>query len=660
MQVLFNPSQKSIPFKGKSEIFWKVYNREKAGIPLKDTIIKSISDESNLLGEGLSKKGYTISGIKDYIIRIYKNGFKREDLNIEFIKPKNNFLNTLEGVVLCIPGKIDIVKKKSGVSLGVKNYAERIQIKDFPPLRNVCVTREETLRSLNLYENIKNFPIKSFKEAYLQMRKFCKKPNFQFDIISPNNILIDTKAKKINLIDPVTPQVNSPVHGNNVDFSKYHGCDSLYPILCDFLMHKEHLNNLTADEIIKWKRAVNVIISKCISAGKADGFERNIPQMKILYERIGNFWKTKELGNRYDNFIDLYSGVINPQKTITDALNYQNCEYKRINAISKLDAENFDELKPVFEKILEAPHQPKVEFPEIINAVLDKVLEYGKEAESIIPSLSALFNKEIFSTTKKRLYNLFIILQPQNEKFLDEINKSAHNTIEKVLFKKEFEKLHNTVKNTPLVNNIYEASLSGKKLPQELVEKLWISRTCSTSNDAQDLSIKNMLKAYRYIEAKRNRKPEMSDLIELHKIVLADAPEQALIAGRLRTPETDELVRQIFHITKDPKSVVNEYSASKDVVSDLEKLNDYINKNYNTMDCFSLAANIFSEVIRIHPFLNGNGRAARLFTEEFLLSKGYRLDKWPEEILYRKIYSAGELAEYLRQSSNLLVPNKSI
>ena len=63
------------------------------------------------------------------------------------------------------------------------------------------------------------------------MKKFCKKTGFQFDIISPNNILIDTKAKKINLIDPVTPKVNKPVHGDNADFSKYHGCDSLYPCL---------------------------------------------------------------------------------------------------------------------------------------------------------------------------------------------------------------------------------------------------------------------------------------------------------------------------------------------------------------------------------------------------------------------------------------------
>ena len=652
MQILFNPQYTNLQFQGRNDTFWKAYNREMNGIPLKDTILKSISDENNLLGEGLSKKGYGLAGIKDYVIRIYKNCFKKEDLDREFVKPKNDYLNTLEGVVLCIPWKIDIVKKKTGESLGVEKYAERIQVTDSHPLRDVKVTREETLKALNIYEKLKDFPVKSYKQAYLQMKKFCKKTGFQFDIISPNNILIDTKAKKINLIDPVTPKVNKPVHGDNADFSKYHGCDSLYPVICDFIMQKEHLENLTADEKLKWKKSINVIIAKCISAGKIAGFDRNIKQLRVLYERIERFWNTNELCNRYDNFIDMYSGTINQEKTITAALNYKNSEQERIKEISRLDAANFEEIKPVFEKILEAPHQPKVEFPEIINAVLDKVFEYGSDAKSLVPALELLFDKEIFCTTKKRLYRLFIALEPENKKFLDEIGKSAKNPIEKMLFKQEFTDLYK--KSGKHSQEIYKDAVSGATIPQELADKLWISRTCTNTGSMQEISSKNMIKAYNYIESVKNRKPEVADLVKLHKIVLADTPEQELIGGRLRTPETDELVRQIFHVTKDPKSVVNDYSASKDVVEDLKKLDEYINKNYDTMDCFTHAANIFSEVIRIHPFLNGNGRAARLFTEEFLLSKGYRLDKWPEEILYRKIYSADELAEYIRRSSNYI------
>ena len=59
----------SINFNGKADTFWRAYNKEFHGIPLKDTIIKSISNEQNLLGEGLSKKGYNLIGLKNYVIR---------------------------------------------------------------------------------------------------------------------------------------------------------------------------------------------------------------------------------------------------------------------------------------------------------------------------------------------------------------------------------------------------------------------------------------------------------------------------------------------------------------------------------------------------------------------------------------------------------------
>ena len=51
MQILFNPQYTNLQFQGRNDTFWKAYNREMNGIPLKDTILKSISDENNLLGE---------------------------------------------------------------------------------------------------------------------------------------------------------------------------------------------------------------------------------------------------------------------------------------------------------------------------------------------------------------------------------------------------------------------------------------------------------------------------------------------------------------------------------------------------------------------------------------------------------------------------------
>ena len=161
-----------------------------------------------------------------------------------------------------------------------------------------------------------------------------------------------------------------------------------------------------------------------------------------------------------------------------------------------------------------------------------------------------------------------------------------------------------------------------------------------------------MINGYKYIEANRNRKPHSSDLIEIHKIILKNSQNKNFLAGRLRTPDTDELVKQVFNITKDTTKTVTDYSSSKEVINGLKKLDRYIDKNYDTAEPFILAAEIFNEVIRIHPFVDGNGRASRLFVEQFLLSKGFHLNKWPEETLYRKICSTSDLAEALKQNSS--------
>lgn len=660
MQILFQSvpkwSSRYPTFQGKKETFWKHYREKNGDIPLKDTISKSIDDDKNLLGEGLCKKVYNLDGLKNYIVRIYKNNFKKEDLDKQFTKPSNEYINTIDEVVLCIPNKIDITKKKSGKSLGLIDFSERIEAHKSPPLQNVYVKREETLEALELYEQIKEFPLNAYQNAYKQVKKFCKKPGYQFDVISPNNILIDTKSKKINLIDPIGPEINNHVHNKVLDFSTFHGADSLYPVLCDFLLQKEHRKNLSNEELERWDNAINTIISKCITAGEKNGEKRNIEELNDLYKRIGKFWQTKDLEKRYNEFIQTHSGAITPSKTISEALDYKINEKQRIEAIKKLYAQNFEELKPIFEKIIEAPHRPKVEYPEILNATLDKIETYGENSKTILPTLEQLFDKEIFTTTKQRLYNIFIKTEPNNERFLREISKSANNPFERTLYKSQIKELRNHPKikknNKHLVENLYKKVKTEKSIPQFIVDKLWMSRTCANVSDIQKISLHNMTKAYKYIETKKQEIPQTKDLIHLHKLVLQNTPGQEDIAGRIRTPEKDDyFYKKIFKITKDLKKTVNDYTETKDIPDDLKKLDKYIKENYNKLDTFILAANIFEETIRIHPFYNGNGRSTRLFTEQFLLSKGYRLTRWPEEALYRKIYSKEELAQALKENA---------
>lgn len=624
-------------------------------IDLKNAVSSSISNEGNLIGEGRCKKVYNLLGMNDYAVRVFKNEFKKDDLKNSFMKPESNYVDEIDDVILSIPGKIDIVKKKNGNKIGVNDYSERIEAHKFPPLQNVYVKRHETLQALALYEKIKDFPLESYRDAYKQVQKFCKYPGFQLDIISPNNILIDEKNKKINLIDPLSPAVNDIVQGKSMDLSKYHGSDSLYPVLCDFLMHKEHLNNLTELEQQRWKKAINCIISKSIEAGQSLGCERNVDKLKILYSRISEFWQTNEISNRYDNFISLYPGTVYQSQIVDSALEIKNSSKARIDAIKNLETHDFNKLKLVFEKIIQAPHQPKVELPEILNATLDKIFEYRESAVAILPVIEKLFDKEIFYPTKKRLYDIFIELAPENPRFIKEITNSSTNIFEKVLYSEQFESLYEKSNKLGLKNNfeikqIYQNSKSAPKVSKEIADKLWVSRSCVKAGELQDIVLKNVEQAYKYIESKENKRPEIADIINLHKILLDKIPNDELIAGKIRTPDLDYLFAKIHNIKEIPKNAIRVYPHSKDVKNELIQLETFYSQNYENMEPFALAGHLFKEIIRIHPFFNGNGRATRLFVEAFLLSKGYQLKSWAEETLYINLFTKEQIATALRKA----------
>ena len=648
--TLFSAKNGQLFFKGKSEDFWKEYNKKNQGIPLNETLRNAISNEKYLLGEGFSKKGYSIPNIDNYIVRIHKDKFQYTDLEKEFCKPSRKYLDTVDGVVLGIPEKIDIVIKKTGQKLGVDNYGLRI----CPPLSNIRVSRDETVTLLNIYEKLKDFPLESFSNAYKQMAQFNRKKGYQFDILNPNNIFIDIKKKKISFIDPMDPVINK-CNEKTINFAKLHGRNSIYPVLCDFIMQNEHLNNLTKEEQNRWENAIKAIITKCIVAGKMQGYEKSDKNMELLYTRIDKLWDCT-MAERYQDFQNRYADVIDTAEIVADALNHKNTAPIRIESIKKLPTDNFKELKPIFERLIVAPHEPKVEIVEILNTILDKVSEYGKEAKTIVPTLEVLFNKEIFFPTKKRLFNLFLTLDPENTRFLEEMYKTANNKIEKVLYINQIKKLKELsgrmgAEKQEVVNEIYFTAISGEQIPSHIVNKLWLSRTCTNTSDAQQLSIDKMLDAYRYMYSLKGKIPDTNDLIEFHKISMKNTPGQEKIVGLIRDGKNDYLFNQIFKIKKIPKNAINPYADSPNVSMELEKLNKYISDNYNKKNPFELAADIFKKLTWIHPFYNGNGRTTRLFVEEFLASKGYKLNQWPEEVLYSKLPNIKEISDGLKKHS---------
>lgn len=54
------------------------------------------------------------------------------------------------------------------------------------------------------------------------------------------------------------------------------------------------------------------------------------------------------------------------------------------------------------------------------------------------------------------------------------------------------------------------------------------------------------------------------------------------------------------------------------------------NEANSTMPVIEIAARLQHRLTQIHPFLNGNGRQARLMTDIFLYSRHYAIPQWPQ------------------------------
>ena len=127
----------------------------------------------------------------------------------------------------------------------------------------------------------------------------------------------------------------------------------------------------------------------------------------------------------------------------------------------------------------------------------------------------------------------------------------------------------------------------------------------------EHLDITNQKEAINYIESfiKKKRNIKEADIIMLHRITLKGISDYW--AGRYKTSQ-NRIVGSKHKIT--PPYKVN---------TEMDNLAYFINDNPSKFNPVELAAFTHHEIARIHPFVDGNGRTARLLCNLILMSKGY-------------------------------------
>ncbi len=127
----------------------------------------------------------------------------------------------------------------------------------------------------------------------------------------------------------------------------------------------------------------------------------------------------------------------------------------------------------------------------------------------------------------------------------------------------------------------------------------------------EHLDVTNQKEAMGWIEdlTKKKRKINEADILTLHKLTLKGISDYW--AGKYKTSQ-NRIVGSKLKTTPPYK-----------VTGEMRSLLTSINRNSKKYNPIELAAYAHHELVRIHPFVDGNGRVARLLCNLILMSKGY-------------------------------------
>jgi Fic family protein len=124
----------------------------------------------------------------------------------------------------------------------------------------------------------------------------------------------------------------------------------------------------------------------------------------------------------------------------------------------------------------------------------------------------------------------------------------------------------------------------------------------------EHLEVRNHPKAIHYIERITKRDLKMQDILVIHQIIMKGIDDEA---GRFRTTEV-----RIAGADFIPPPAYEVPHLLKDLV-------DWYNRNPDELRPIELSAILHHQFVWIHPFHDGNGRAARLLMNLALLRFGY-------------------------------------
>lgn len=177
-------SKAKISFKSKADsVEFNDWLKSQTQTP-KEVAQKTIENEV-VLGEGTENIVYQIPNNDSFVLRVPKTGFRGDNLRLV----DDEFEDINIGQTIATIGNSQVRKKQLGEPAGVL-FKDRVEKSGY---ENIFSYRKHVYQAAQMPQ-----------ESYDELAKTLKLLNdkgYAFDMYNPNNILIDSKNKKFNIVD---------------------------------------------------------------------------------------------------------------------------------------------------------------------------------------------------------------------------------------------------------------------------------------------------------------------------------------------------------------------------------------------------------------------------------------------------------------------------
>ncbi|MBI2521457.1 MAG: Fic family protein [Bdellovibrio sp.] len=167
----------------------------------------------------------------------------------------------------------------------------------------------------------------------------------------------------------------------------------------------------------------------------------------------------------------------------------------------------------------------------------------------------------------------------------------------------------------------YSTKIEGNKLTRDQVTQILESKKKSSSANHDIQEVVNYSKARQFVLEQAKNKIDIDFILSVHAQLL-----NKIVKGKLKGH-----FREAQNVIKDSRSgeIVYLPPEAKDVMPLMKGLLNYIHRNQiEKMSPLILAPIFHYEFVTIHPFMDGNGRIARLISNALLSHGGYEVEKY--------------------------------